>query len=50
MGKFKDASIRYPATELIAPDDLKGWLKKSREMQWDYKHFAKRKEKLERLK
>lgn len=34
----------------IDSDDLIRWLKKSREIQWDYKNLIKRKGKLERLK
>jgi hypothetical protein len=49
-GKFKDASIRYTAAEQIDFTDLKRWLKKSREIQWDYKNIIKRKGKLEKLK
>jgi hypothetical protein len=30
--------------------DLKRWLKKSRDIQWDYKNIVKRKGALERLK
>lgn len=49
-GKFKDASIRYTSTDQVNLTDLKRWLKKSREIQWDYKNIVKRKGKLERLK
>ena len=49
-GKFKDASIRYTSPDQINLTDLKRWLKKSREIQWDYKNIIKRKGKLERLK
>lgn len=49
-GKFKDASIRYTSANEIKVTDLKRWLKKSREIQWDYKNIIKRKGKLERLK
>lgn len=49
-GKFKDASIRYSSTDQINKEDLKRWLEKSREIQWDYKNLIKRKGKLERLK
>jgi hypothetical protein len=49
-GKFKDASIRYTTPDQIDLTDLKRWLKKSREIQWDYKNIVKRKGKLERLK
>lgn len=49
-GKFKDASIRYTDVDQISTKDLKRWLEKSREIQWDYKNIVKRKGKLERLK
>lgn len=49
-GKFKDASIFYTTVEQINTKDLKRWLKKSKEIQWDYKNIVKRKGKLERLK
>ena len=49
-GKFKDASILYTSIEQIKVKDLKRWLKKSRDIQWDYKNVVKRKGKLERLK
>jgi hypothetical protein len=48
--KFKDASVFYATVEQINTKDLKRWLKKSRESQWDYKNIVKRKGKLERLK
>ena len=48
--KFKDASIFYTTVEQINIDDLKRWLKKSKEIQWDYKNVVKRKGQLERLK
>lgn len=48
--KFKDASIFYNNVSDIQTKDLKRWLKKSREIQWDYKNIVKRKGKLERLK
>lgn len=49
-GKFKDASVRYINVDQVDVDDLKRWLKKSREIQWDYKNIVKRKGVLERLK
>ncbi len=49
-GKFKDASIFYTSVLEIITKDLKRWLKKSQEIQWDYKNIVKRKGKLERLK
>ena len=48
--KFKDASIFYNTASEIKPKDLKRWLKKSKEIQWDYKNIVKRKGLLERLK
>ena len=49
-GKFKDASISYTSEKEIKTKDLKRWLKKSKEIQWDYKNIVKRKGVLERLK
>jgi hypothetical protein len=49
-GKFKDASIFYSTAEEIDISNLKRWLKKSEEIQWDYKNLVKRKGQLERLK
>lgn len=49
-GKFKDASIRYTDANQINKSDLKRWLEKSRDIQWDYKNIVKRKGKLIRLK
>ena len=48
--KFKDASIFYTSADQINPKDIKRWLKKSREIQWDYKNIVKKKGKLDRLK
>ena len=48
--KFKDASVFYNAFSDINNKDLKRWLKKSIEIQWDYKNIVKRKGVLERLK
>ena len=42
-GKFKDASISYTSIDQIDLADLVRWLKKSREIQWDYKNLVKRK-------
>lgn len=49
-GKFKDASITYTSEEEVNTKDLKRWLKKAKEIQWDYKNIIKRKGVLERLK
>ena len=50
FGKFKSADIRYTSKDQIKLTDLKRWLKKSRDIQWDYKNIVKRKGRLERLK
>jgi len=47
--KFKDASIFYKDASEINVEDLKIWLNKSREIQWDYKNIVKRKGRLEKL-
>lgn len=48
--KFKDASIFFTELQEIKKKDLKRWLEKSKDIQWDYKNIVKRKGKLERLK
>lgn len=49
-GKFKAAEARYTAADQINTKDLKRWLKKGKDIQWDYKNIVKRKGKLVRLK
>lgn len=49
-GSFKAAEKRYTSKEQIDKNELKMWLQKSRDIQWDYKNLIKRKGKLERLK
>jgi len=49
-GSFKAAEARYTSVEEINTKDLKRWLKKAKEIQWDYKNLIKRKGVLERLK
>ncbi|MCB0699571.1 MAG: DUF1801 domain-containing protein [Chitinophagales bacterium] len=49
-GKFKAAEARYTDVSEVNTKDLKRWLKKSKEIQWDYKNIVKRKGQLERLK
>lgn len=49
-GTFKAAEARYTSVDQINIDDLKRWLKKSRDIQWDYKNIVKRRGVLERLK
>ena len=48
--KFKDASIFYNNLSEIKGKDLKRWLKKSSEIQWDYKNIVKKRGQLDRLK
>jgi uncharacterized protein YdhG (YjbR/CyaY superfamily) len=47
--KFKDASVFYNDASEIDTSDLRRWLKKSREIQWDYGNLM-RNGRLERLK
>lgn len=49
-GSFKAAEARFVSVEDINRKDLARWLKKSREIQWDYKNIVKRKGVLKRLK
>jgi len=48
-GSFKAAEIRFTSATQINKTDLKRWLEKSRQIQWDYKNIVKRKGVLERL-
>lgn len=45
-GTFKAAEVRYTSADEIVHKDVKRWLKKAREVQWDYKNIVKRKGKL----
>jgi hypothetical protein len=49
-GSFKAAEARYTSVDQVSKKDLKRWLKKARDIQWDYKNIVKRKGLLERLK
>jgi hypothetical protein len=49
-GSFKAAEARYTAANQIELKALKRWLKKARDIQWDYKNLVRRKGKLVRLK
>ena len=49
-GSFKAAEMRYTSAKEINTKDLKRWLKKANDIQWDYKNIVKRKGVLERLK
>ncbi len=48
-GKFKDASILYTDVDQVDTKQVKRWLKKSEQIQWDYKNIYKRKGKLLKL-
>src|SRR5262249_6826249 len=48
-GKFKAAEVRFTAVDQIDLRELKRWLRKARDIQWDYKDIVKRKGRLERL-
>lgn len=49
-GKFMAAEARFTNVNQIQKNDVKRWLSKAAEIQWDYKNIVKRKGKLERLK
>ena len=49
-GSFKAAEVRYTSVDQINKKDLARWLKKSKDIQWDYKNIVKRRGKLVRLK
>jgi len=49
-GSFKAAEMRYTNKNQINEEDLKRWLEKSKEIQWDYKNIVKRKGELLRIK
>ena len=48
-GSFKAAEARYISVDQINKEDLHRWLKKSRDIQWDYKNIVKRRGVLERI-
>ena len=49
-GSFKAAEVRYTAADQVKRQNLKRWLAKARDIQWDYKNIVRRKGRLERLK
>lgn len=49
-GSFKAAEARYTSSDQVNVKDLERWLKKSRNIQWDYKNIVKRRGTLIRLK
>lgn len=48
-GSFQAAEIRYTSVAQVNRKDLKRWLAKAREIQWDYKNIRLRKGRLQRL-
>jgi len=48
-GSFKAAEARYTASAQVKRKDLKRWLAKAREIQWDYKNIVRHKGRLARL-
>jgi hypothetical protein len=48
-GSFKAAEMRYTSVAQVNRKDLKRWLAKAREIQWDYKNIGRRKGRLQRL-
>jgi len=48
-GTFKAADARYTSSDQIDKKDLERWLKKSKEIQWDYKNIRMRRGVLEKL-
>lgn len=49
-GKFKAAEIFFTDAKEIKISDLKKWLKKAEDIQWDYKNIVKRKGVLKKIK
>lgn len=49
-GSFKAAEARYTEVSQINLQDLRRWLKKSNEIQWNYKDIVKNRGKLELIK
>ncbi|NJD87606.1 MAG: DUF1801 domain-containing protein [Betaproteobacteria bacterium] len=49
-GKFKDASIFFNEASEVKKSDLRRWLRKSQEIQWNYRDIVKHKGRLDRLK
>lgn len=49
-GSFKAVEARYTSADQVNKKDLKRWLTKARDIQWDYKNIVRRKGRLERLK
>jgi hypothetical protein len=48
--KYNAAEARFSAVEQVNTDDLRRWLARARDIQWDYQNLVRRKGRLERLK
>lgn len=48
-GTFKAAEARYRSVDEVDVADLRRWLGKAREIQWDYRNLIRRRGRLERL-
>lgn len=48
-GSFKAAEARFTSADEIKVTHLRRWLRKSREIQWDYKNIVKRRGVLKRI-
>jgi hypothetical protein len=49
-GSFKAAEMRYTSLGQVNKKDLKRWLGKARDIQWDYKNIVKNRGKLNKIK
>ncbi len=49
-GSFKASEIKYTDISQVKMKDLKRWLTKAQEIQWDYKNIVKRKGVLKKIK
>ena len=49
-GSYKAAEARYTSADQLSIKNLRRWLAKARDTQWDYKNIVRRKGRLERLK
>ena len=48
-GSFKASEVRYTEVSQIKLKDLKRWLKKAKDIRWDYKNIVKRKGVLKKI-
>jgi len=49
-GSFKAAEARYTSADQVSKKDLKRWLAKARDIQWDYEHIVRNRGLLKRVK